>query len=50
VRDAELLGDDGRELTRGPLARGEQLEDAPADWVAEYVQGVHGPLFAPLLN
>src|SRR4051812_24418096 len=43
LRDPELLLDDGPQLTRGPLAVGEQFEDAPADRVSEDVERVHGP-------
>jgi len=40
--DAELSLHDRRDRTRGLLAIGEELEDAPADRVAEDVERMHG--------
>jgi prolyl-tRNA editing enzyme YbaK/EbsC (Cys-tRNA(Pro) deacylase) len=39
--DAELLLDDGTDLTGRPLAVGEQVQDPPADRITEDVEGVH---------
>jgi hypothetical protein len=44
--DAELRLDDGPQLSRALLARGEQLQDPPADRVAEDVERVHWPIVA----
>jgi hypothetical protein len=48
LRDAELGLDDGTDGARGLLAVGEELEDAPADRVAEDVERVHGPIISVL--
>jgi len=41
LRDPELGPDGGGEVSRGELARGEQLQDPPTHRVAEDVERVH---------
>ena len=50
VRDAELHADDLGQLTRGPLAVGEQGQQAAPDGVTEDVEGVHPAIVAHTLN